>query len=721
MSSPSAKKKKIQTVFLICFTIFMVVALAATLGLSWYNETKSAEDGAENQLSLAVESAIADLTAAEAQMQVPIVQEPVTDLADRMAEVVTADSQAKARAVARLINADTAILWEEGRLEALRQDMAVDEIQVTNAEGIIIASTTGAMDTNINDSPQSAAFMPAVNDPNFILAQPPETREGGIMYQLTGVARLDEPGVIQIGYSYTLPATAEGEDPTQPPTDMGIEQNINDDYTEIAQKYTLGGEGTMFLSQNGSIIASSRSEWQDAALSAVGIDASSVTGEGGRFNTTVDGESALGYYGLYNDITVIATMPKAGLYEITTDMILPAGVYAGLLIIVYVLTVLIVHRSMVRSVRKVSDSLERITHGHLNERVESYSNREVASISDNINWTVDTLEDALAGKYSNLESLKEQPAEKMNSVDTLYDVLPATPAEVDPPQEGAVPIVAGAMPTRGDSPEPPLEEEPPIDVAADTEAAATETERELYYARAIQMGALPRLTPSFPRERCEISAIMYPAKIVGGDFYDFFVIDEDHVGLVMADVAGKGIAAALYMMEIKNRIRFVMERGTELAPSFTELNQRLCGEQEHGMFVSVFAAILNLSDGNLTTVNAGHNTPLVGTLGGSFRWLDGRHNFVLGGEEGVVYQSSRHYLKRGETLFLYTNGVPEAMNSEGETFGNKRLISLLNSEKTAYKRPAILIQTVKKELDEFTATVEKVDDITIMAVKRGLC
>ena len=194
--------------------------------------------------------------------------------------------------------------------------------------------------------------------------------------------------------------------------------------------------------------------------------------------------------------------------------------------------------------------------------------------------------------------------------------------------------------------------------------AAARIDKELEYAKQIQTSALPNEFPI--EEEFEVYADMIPAKEVGGDFYDFYKLDEKHFAFLVADVSGKGIPAAMFMMSAKTIIKDLAERGLSVEEIFTLANEKLCENNESGMFVTAWMGILDVTTGNVQFANAGHNPPVLKRADGSFEYLKTRAGFVLAGMEGIRYRSGELTLCPGDRLFLYTDGVPEATNIDNK-------------------------------------------------------
>ena len=237
---------------------------------------------------------------------------------------------------------------------------------------------------------------------------------------------------------------------------------------------------------------------------------------------------------------------------------------------------------------------------------------------------------------------------------------------------------------------------------------------ELKTAGQIQESMLPHTFPPFPgRNDFEIFASMTPAREVGGDFYDFFLIDDDHLCMVMADVSGKGIPAALFMMTAKAVLQNSAIMGQSAAEILTSTNEALCANNQVEMFVTVWVGILDLRTGKVSAANAGHEYPAV-MKKGRFELLKDPHGFVVGGMEGVRYREYEFELSPGDKLFLYTDGVPEATDANNNMFGTERMLEALN--RCSSKPPKRILKEVRKSVDEFVKDAEQFDDLTMMCI-----
>ena len=249
--------------------------------------------------------------------------------------------------------------------------------------------------------------------------------------------------------------------------------------------------------------------------------------------------------------------------------------------------------------------------------------------------------------------------------------------------------------------------------------ATAEKERirtELDLASRIQFDALPSVFPPFPdRKEFELFASMDPAKEVGGDFYDFFLIDDDHLALVIADVSGKGIPAALFMMVSKSLIKNQLLSGRDPAQALTHANIQLCDGNTSSSFVTVWLAVLQISTGKVKVCNAGHENPCLRSSFEPYELLKYKHNVSVGVIENAVYQNREFELRPGDSLFVYTDGVPEAQDAEGGMFGEARLLETLNRNPDA--SPEALVGSMRKAINEFVKDAPQFDDITMLAFR----
>ena len=252
------------------------------------------------------------------------------------------------------------------------------------------------------------------------------------------------------------------------------------------------------------------------------------------------------------------------------------------------------------------------------------------------------------------------------------------------------------------------------EVTAEKERIGTELE----VAKSIQADMLPRSFPPFPeREEIDIYASMSPAKEVGGDFYDFFFADQDHIALVIADVSGKGIPAALFMVVAKTMIKNHVQSSRSLSPSkiLSRVNEKLCEGNEMEMFVTVWLAIIDLRTGKGVAANAGHEHPALCRADGTYDYVVYRHSMALGIMDGVPFKEHEFQLYPGDSVFVYTDGATEATNKEYTLFGMDRLKDALNKDPQA--DPGQILKNVNDSIDAFVGDAPQFDDLTMLAVR----
>ena len=242
--------------------------------------------------------------------------------------------------------------------------------------------------------------------------------------------------------------------------------------------------------------------------------------------------------------------------------------------------------------------------------------------------------------------------------------------------------------------------------------AAARIDKELEFAKQIQCSSLPTV---FPKSNSfKLYAEMITAKEVGGDFYDFYMLNDSTIAFLVADVSGKGIPAAMFMMRAKTVIRDLAERGLDPDEIFTIANEKLCENNEAGMFVTAWLGIIDTKTGLMKFANAGHNPPLLKRNGEKFEYMKTRSGMLLAGMEGMKYRKNSLQLMPGDKLYLYTDGVTEATDNNTELYGEERLLDFVNSLETV--EPESLCKLIKEEVDKFVGTAPQFDDITMLAI-----
>ena len=246
--------------------------------------------------------------------------------------------------------------------------------------------------------------------------------------------------------------------------------------------------------------------------------------------------------------------------------------------------------------------------------------------------------------------------------------------------------------------------------------AEARIDAELAFAKAIQHSAMPSVFPPYPgRKEFDIYATMHTAKEVGGDFYDFYFVDDETIAFLIADVSGKGIPAAMFMMTSKTIIKSCAESGMSVEEVFYAANNKLCEGNEAGMFVTAWMGYFNIKTGILKYVNAGHNPPLIKHEKKDFEYMKSRVGFVLAGMENMIYPLNEIKLNPGDIIYLYTDGVTEATNMDEELYGEDRLDEIMN--KNINLTTEIICEKVKEDVDDFVLDAPQNDDITMLCFK----
>ena len=255
-----------------------------------------------------------------------------------------------------------------------------------------------------------------------------------------------------------------------------------------------------------------------------------------------------------------------------------------------------------------------------------------------------------------------------------------------------------------------------IENLTSTTAAKERIESELRIARDIQMGILPKLFPAFPdRTEFEIFASIEPAKEVGGDLYDFFFVDETHFCFLVGDVSGKGVPAAFFMAVTKTLLKVVAERGLDPGQILSKVNDDLAAENESCMFVTLFLAIIDIETGDVQYANAGHNPPVFMPCGGTPEWIPPLGEPVAGVMDGMQYTTKSMKMGPGDIIFIYSDGVTEAMNPDNELYSDDRLMRFMTEAKEPFAPK--LVKSLDASIKAFTHGAEQSDDITMLAMQ----
>lgn len=533
----------------------------------------------------------------------------------------------KARSLAYLLEADPSPLRSRAALTAAARSLDVDEAHIANAAGIVVASTDDVVGYDMAAAAQSAAFLPATRDPSFELVQPPMPRGAdGAMMRYAGVARLDEPGIVQIGYRSSRIESLERAA----------------DIANLAFYYHIGADGGVLVARNDVVVSSKDSRLTGKSLESCGIDPEAVRG-GDDFLPTIDGAPCLAIGARIDEYDVIGFLPAAEMYEWRNTTLLYTTVgNAALFAVVFLIVSFLVRRLVIDDVYRVNSALARIAGGDLKTRLDIGATPEFRSLSSGVNAMALSLERAIAKEAARIDG-------------------------------------------------------------------------ELEFARTIQLSALPSVFPPYPlRTEFDLYATMRAAREVGGDFYDFTMVDDDHLAVTIADVSGKGIGAALFMMTAKTLLKDLAESGLPPAEILTRANAKLCENNEAEMFLTVFLGVLEIGTGVFTYANAGHNAPLLRS-GGAYNILKGGHGLVLAAMAGVRYAEESIVLKPGDRIVLYTDGVTEAVNPRDELFTETRLLDWLNAKSDLGL--AAITNSLLDAVGTFAEGAEQADDITLLLLE----
>ena len=597
------KGLKISQSFQRWLLVLVVIAFFTSTAFLWFSQTSLSEDNTYNLLKLNISD----------------VQQDIKDLSDENLLRVT-------HRIARELNKiDKASSFD---LMVLADKHSVPEINLVDINGLITASTNPTfVDFNMGSGTQSGAFMVLLEEQNeFVQSYQPLTYNENIWRKYAGVA-LRNGGFVQVGYdSYSF------------------HEDVADKITQSTRNRHIGENGSIVVADEKLNIISNRGGYIGSKLPTIGIVLDSNIEPETLFTATVHGVPSYCMYAVSEGSYIIAVMPQS---EAVLSRNVSVGITTVMEVIIFfalfVLIYFLIKKLIVNNIERINDSLAKITDGDLNEIVDVRSHVEFASLSDDINSTVDTLKKYIAD-------------------------------------------------------------------------AAARIDAELAFAKAIQHSALPSVFPPFPtRKEFDIWATMDTAKEVGGDFYDFYFVNKDTLAFLIADVSGKGIPAAMFMMNAKAVLKSYAESGLDVNKVFTLTNEKLCEGNDAGMFVTAWMGFLNTETGEVTFANAGHNPPLVRHADGSFEYLKVRAGFVLAGMEGVKYRKNELQLAPGDVIYLYTDGVTEATNINDELYGEDRLLALLNANKEASMEE--LCKLVKEDVFAFAGEAPQFDDITMLALK----
>lgn len=542
-------------------------------------------------------------------------------------DVVTDVKNASDRNLLNIAYKVRAELENNDDINAIADAYNIAEINVVDENGIITASTNPEylhFDMGKNGE-QAAAFLVLLHgEEAYVQEKQPISFDNSVSRKYAGVA-LTAGGFIQVGYDVD-----------------NIKEDIGNEMVNAVVNRHIEKSGYFFIAdKEHNVISAGQDKLGRISFSELELEPLTETDT--RFRARLDGEDVFCMYNMCEDYYVVGVLPEN---EATFTRNLSIYMMAFMEIVIFgalfILTYFLIKKLVVDNIKSVNNSLAEITNGNLNVTVNVRSNDEFASLSDDINATVDTLKQYIA-------------------------------------------------------------------------EAAARIDKELELAKVIQESSLPSVFPPFPNKKeLDIYATMDAAKEVGGDFYDFYLLDDDHLAFLVADVSGKGITGAMFMMKAKTLIKSFAEHSNDAAEILTKTNNALCDGNDAEMFVTCFFGIIDMKNGTLRFSNAGHNPPLICRKDGSFAYYKTRPGFVLGGMENIKYRNEETEFNMGDTIFLYTDGVTEATNADEKLYGDERLCNILND--TAAKTAADICRAVKADVDEFVGEAPQFDDITMLCV-----
>ncbi len=599
--------------FLIWLFALMIIAFIGVLVVSFSVLTKQASENANTLIQLKLSDVEKQIVQNEKNLS-------------RIRTEADENALAKAHGLAKMLSLKPEIIHNEEEIENIRQLLSVDEIHISNEEGILIAGTEPTfIDYDYASADQSAQFLPAITDPDFELAQDPMPR--GInkeIFQYVGVARIDSPGIVQVGYT-----------PLKLINAMEVA-----DIQNLAPSFRVGNSGGVIISDlQGNIVSTNDESNIGKHLYDIGLSMDRFEGQEGSFLGKISGKDYLVSYQKTDDYLIVGKLPTEEMYfsrDTGTNMLILFNIL--LFCAIFFLIARLVQVVVINGIYNVNSTLSKITKGYLDEKVHVENNKEFQMLSKGINSTVDALKDAIHEAERRIDS-------------------------------------------------------------------------ELAFAKNIQLSALPGPFPK--RDDFEIFGQMHTAKEVGGDFYDYFMIDDTHLGFLIADVSGKGIPAALFMMISKSIIKTYSINNTDLANILYKSNNILCENNESNMFVTAFMGILDITTGAFSYASAGHNPPVIKRESKAYEWLEAKSDCPLAALENYEFTIYTTQINPGDVLYLYTDGVTEAVNRHEELFSPERLLEYLNTlpEQT---KPDSIMKLVEHEVEKFAKGAEQADDITML-------
>lgn len=596
-----------QKWLLACVTL----AFLATSVFTFWVEDGISDSQIENTLKLNITDVSQDILDASDENLLKVTREAVVLL------------QMTSKDVSR-VNSDT--------LKKIRRYLHVAELDLVNSQGILIATTLdGAEGYDMASQEQSAAFLQLLEkEQEMVQSYQPTGFDPSISRKYAGIA-LEGGGFLQVGY-----------DAAQ------FQRDIADQAADATNNRHVGENGFIVIcDENWKIVSDSSGhtgqDMSDLDTTGYWLNVEDIP-DFQVFNADIYGVPSRCMYMQTEGYIIMGVIPEEEAV-FTRNVSVYVSIFMEVLIftVLFVLIYILIKYFIVNNIHRINQSLSQITEGNLEVKVDVRSNEEFASLSDDINMTVDVLKHYI-------------------------------------------------------------------------DEAAAKIDKELALAKAIQASALPSVFPPYPnRTEFDIWAGMRTAKEVGGDFYDFYMLGDDKLVFLIADVSGKGIPAAMFMMTAKTQIKSLAETGLSVEQVLTEANEQLCANNKAGMFVTVWMGILDLETGVVSFANAGHNPPLLRRAEGTYEYLKSRPGLVLAGMEGIRYRKNEVQLEPGDMIYLYTDGVTEATNQQEELYGEERLNKRLNDLSTV--EPESVCRTVLADVDCFVGEAPQFDDITMLCLR----
>ncbi|MBR4981347.1 MAG: SpoIIE family protein phosphatase [Lachnospiraceae bacterium] len=511
-------------------------------------------------------------------------------------------------------------------VELLALRYSVSDVNVVDENGIIVLSNVPEfIGFDMNSGEQSKEFVDALKENDCYVQEYQPLSYNSEIGRKYAAVKLSNGGFIQVGYNY-----------------QRFHKDIEEQVVAAARYRHVGNSGFIFICNEEGKIIVNNDIVRDTTLEEIGFGFNpEKTQEMKVYEGKIYEKDYFYAYTYTEGFYIIGVIPKSEAV-FTRDVSTYVSVFMEVLIFatLFVQIYYLVKGVVIDNIKKINISLAKITQGDLNVTVDVRSNEEFASLSDDINSTVDTLKRYIA-------------------------------------------------------------------------EAAARIDKELEFARSIQSSSLPSVFPPFPKEDSfDIYAQMYTAKEVGGDFYDFYMINDYQIAFVIADVSGKGIPAAMFMMRAKTSIKDLAEGGLDVGSIFTKANNGLCENNEAGMFVTAWIGILDLKTGVVKFANAGHNPPMIRKANGEFVYMKSRAGLVLAGMEDIPYMEQEMQLEPGDRIFLYTDGVTEANDIDGKLYSEERLERFINSVKE--EKAEDVLNAIKGDIDLFADEAPQFDDITML-------